>query len=216
MSAHHLIVTRRILSAAVIPAPELAVPVARALLAGGLDVMEVTFRNAHAAECIRRIRAEVPGMTVGAGTLLTPAQVDAARAAGAEFGVSPGFNPTVVRHAVSAAFPFVPGVLTPGEMEQSLELGCNLVKFFPAAAGGGPDFIKAVAAPYAHTSLQLVPLGGIGEQNLANYLALPLVVAVGGSWLTDRELLTAGRWDEISARTRRALAITTAAGIEGR
>lgn len=216
MNAHHLIVARRILSAAVIPAPELAVSVARALLAGGLDVMEVTFRNAHAAECIRRIRAEVPGMTVGAGTLLTPAQVDAACAAGAEFGVSPGFNPTVVRYAVGAAFPFVPGVLTPGEMEQSLELGCNLVKFFPAAAGGGPDLIKAVAAPYAHTSLQLVPLGGIGELNLASYLALPLVAAVGGSWLTDRELLTAGRWDEISARTRRALAIATAADVEER
>lgn len=145
-------------------------------------------------------------MLVGAGTLLTPAQVDEARAAGAAFGVTPGFNPTVVRHAVTSGFTLAPGVLTPGEMEQSLELGCPTVKFFPAAAAAGPDFIKAVAAPYAHTALRIVPLGGIGEHNLATYLALPLVVAVGGSWLTDRKLAAAGQWAEVTALTRRAVA----------
>lgn len=201
----------RILSAAVIDDPAHAVPLARALLAGGLDVMEVTFRNAHAAECIRRIRAEAPSMVIGAGTLLTPAQVDEARTAGAAFGVTPGFNPTVVRHAVATGFTLAPGVLTPGEMEQALELGCPTVKFFPASAAGGPDFIKAVAAPYAHTPLRLVPLGGISEANLAAYLALPLVVAVGGSWLTDRKLAAAGRWDEITTLTRRAVAVATGA-----
>lgn len=198
---------RRIMSAAVIDAPEHAVPLARAFLAGGLDIMEVTFRNAHAAECIRRIRAEVPAMTVGAGTLLTPAQIAGAQAAGAMFGVSPGFNPTVVRAAVAAGFPFIPGALTPGEMEQSLELGCSLVKFFPASAAGGLDFIRSLAGPYGHTPLRLVPLGGIGESNLAAYLALPLVLAVGGSWLSDRALVAAGRWAEITARTRRSLAL---------
>jgi len=197
----------RILSAAVIDDPAHAVPLARALLAGGLGIMEVTFRNTHAGECIRRIRSEVPAMTVGAGTLLTPAQIDEAIKAGAQFGVSPGFNPTVVRHAVAAGFPFAPGVLTPGEMEQSLELGCPVVKFFPAAAAGGPDFIKSIAAPYAHTALRLIPLGGIGEKNLADYLALPLVVAVGGSWLTDRKLAAAGKWGEISSLTKRAVQI---------
>ena len=197
----------RILSAAVIDDPAHAVPLARALLAGGLGIMEVTFRNAHAGECIRRIRSEVPAMTVGAGTLLTPAQIDEAIKAGAQFGVSPGFNPTVVRHAVAAGFPFAPGVLTPGEMEQSLDLGCPVVKFFPAAAAGGPDFIKSIAAPYAHKALRLIPLGGIGEKNLADYLALPLVVAVGGSWLTDRKLAAAGKWGEISSLTKRAVQI---------
>src|SRR5689334_5487924 len=128
---------RRVLSAANIHALEQAAPLAAALLAGGLDVMEVTFRFPHAAECVRRIRAEVPGMIVGAGTLLTPAQIDEARAAGAQFGVSPGFNPRVVRAAVERGFPFIPGVMTPGEMEQALELGCPWVKFFPAAAAGG-------------------------------------------------------------------------------
>ncbi|MEI8037784.1 MAG: bifunctional 4-hydroxy-2-oxoglutarate aldolase/2-dehydro-3-deoxy-phosphogluconate aldolase [Verrucomicrobiota bacterium] len=195
----------RILSAAVIDDPAHAVPLARALLAGGLGIMEVTFRNAHAAECILRIRSEVPEMIVGAGTLLTPAQIDEALAAGAGFGVSPGFNPTVVRHAVAADFPFAPGVLTPGEMEQSLELGCPAVKFFPAAAAGGPDFIKAIAAPYAHTALRMIPLGGIGEHNLAEYLELPLVVAVGGSWLTDRKLAATGNWEEITLLTKRAM-----------
>ena len=137
--------------------------------------------------------------------MLTPAQIDEAIKAGAQFGVSPGFNPTVVRHAVAAGFPFAPGVLTPGEMEQSLELGCPVVKFFPAAAAGGPDFIKSIAAPYAHTALRLIPLGGIGEKNLADYLALPLVVAVGGSWLTDRKLAAAGNWEEITNLTKRAV-----------
>jgi 2-dehydro-3-deoxyphosphogluconate aldolase/(4S)-4-hydroxy-2-oxoglutarate aldolase len=194
----------RLLSAAVIERPEHAGPLACALLEGGLDVMEVTFRNMHAAECIRRIRAEVPAMRVGAGTLLSATQVDEARAAGAEFGVTPGFNPAVVRHAVGTGFPLAPGVLTPGEMEQSLALGCPVVKLFPAGAAGGPDYIRAIAAPYAHTPLRLVPLGGVNEASLATYLALPLVLAVGGSWLTDRALVAAGRWDEITARTRRA------------
>jgi 2-dehydro-3-deoxyphosphogluconate aldolase/(4S)-4-hydroxy-2-oxoglutarate aldolase len=199
----------RLLPAAVIDDPARAVSLARALLAGGLDVMEVTFRNAHAAESIRRIRAEVPAMTVGAGTLLTPAQVDEARAAGAVFGVTPGFNPTVVQHAVASNFTLAPGVLTPGEMERSLELGCPVVKFFPAAAAGGHDFVKAVAAPYAHTALRMIPFGGVGEHNLADYLGFPLVVAVGGSWLCERALIAAGDWAEIAARTRRSVTAAT-------
>jgi len=201
--AEHL-ARQRILAAVVIDDPDRAVPLARALLAGGLDLMEVTFRNGHAPESIRRIRAELPAMTVGAGTLLSPGQIDAARAAGATFGLSPGFNPAVVRHAVREGFAFIPGTLTPGEMEQSLALGCPLVKFFPAAAAGGPDFVRAIAAPYGHTALRLIPLGGIGESNLASYLSLPLVAGVGGSWLAERALVAAGRWDEITARTRRA------------
>ena len=196
---------RRILSAAVIEKPEHAVPLARALLAGGLDIMEVTFRNAHAAECIRRIVAEVPDMMVGAGTLLNAVQIDDARAAGASFGLTPGFNPPVVQAAVDRGFPFIPGVLTPGEIEQSLALGCPIVKFFPAASAGGPGFIKAVAAPYAHTPLRIVPLGGISDSNLGDYLRLPIVVAVGGSWLTSRDLAGAQRWADITQLTKRTM-----------
>ena len=215
MTLHELqnrIAARRLLSAAIIDDVEHAVPLARALLAGGLDVMEVTFRNAHAAECVRRIRAEVPAMTVGAGTLLSGAQVEEARAAGAQFGVSPGFNPRVVRWAVEKAFPFIPGVITPGEMEQALEAGCPWVKFFPAAAAGGVEFLKAVAGPYAHTPLRLIPLGGVSEANMADYLALPIVAAVGGSWLTDRKLAAGGRWGDITDITRRSLERARPAG----
>lgn len=200
----------RILVAAIIDDPAHAVPLAQALAAGGLPLLEVTFRNAHAAECIRRIRAEVPAVTVGAGTLLSPAQVDAARAAGAVFGVSPGFNPSVVRHAAAAAFPFAPGVLSPGEMEQALELGCHAVKFFPARAAGGTEFLQAVSAPYAHTPLRFIPLGGVGEADIPAYLALPLVVAVGGSWLADRKLAAAGNWAGITELARRAVAAAQA------
>ena len=199
------IALRRVLPAAVIETPEHAVPLARALLAGGLDIMEITLRNAHAAECVRRIRETVPEMRVGMGTLLSAAQIDLARDAGAMFGVSPGFNPATVRHAVAQGFPFVPGVMTPGEMEQSVELGCPLVKLFPAGAAGGPAFIKSIAAPYAHTPLRLIPFGGVNAENMSSYLALPLVAAVGGSWLTERELAAAGNWAEITTRTRRAM-----------
>lgn len=197
----------RILAAAVIDDPEHAVPLARAMLAGGLGVMEVTFRNAFATESIRRIRREVPEMIVGAGTLLTSAQIDEAMMAGAQFGLSPGFNPTVVRAAVQRKFTFVPGVLTPGEMEQSLELGCPWVKFFPAVAAGGVQFLKSIAAPYSHTPLRIIPLGGIGEKNMADFLSLPIVLAVGGSWLTDRKLAAAGAFGEITTLTLRALKI---------
>jgi 2-dehydro-3-deoxyphosphogluconate aldolase/(4S)-4-hydroxy-2-oxoglutarate aldolase len=197
---------RRLLPAAWIDSPDHAVPLAEALLAGGLDVMEVTFRNVHASECIRRIRAEVPEMLVGAGTLLSAAQLDEAISAGAQFGVSPGFNPTVVRAAVERGLLFVPGALTPGEMEQALELGCPWVKFFPASAAGGVAFIQAMVAPYAHTPLRIIPLGGIHEQNMAEYLSLPIVVAVGGSWLTDRKLAAEGRWGDVTETTRRAMA----------
>jgi 2-dehydro-3-deoxyphosphogluconate aldolase/(4S)-4-hydroxy-2-oxoglutarate aldolase len=207
MTTADRIAAKRILSAAVIGEPQHAVPLAKALLAGGLDVMEVTFRNAHAAECIRRIRGEVPEMLVGAGTLLTPRQLDDAIAAGAQFGVSPGFNPTVVRAAIGRKFMFVPGVMTPGEMEQSLELGCPWAKFFPAVAAGGVELLKSLTGPYGHTPLRLIPLGGIGENNMEDYLALPLVVAVGGSWLTDQKLAAQGAWGEITARTARAVSI---------
>jgi 2-dehydro-3-deoxyphosphogluconate aldolase/(4S)-4-hydroxy-2-oxoglutarate aldolase len=200
------IARRRVLSAAIIDAPEHAVPLANALLAGGLDVMEVTFRNAHAAECVRRIRREVPDMCVGAGTLLNAAQIDEARAAGAQFGVSPGFNPRVVGAAIERGFCFIPGVITPGEMEQAVELGCPWVKFFPAAVAGGIEFLKAIAAPYGHTALRIIPLGGISEANMSEYLAMPIVAAVGGSWLTDRKLASAGLWHDITELTRRAMA----------
>lgn len=206
METRQRIARRRILSAAVIDDPAHAVPLATALLAGGLDVMEVTFRNTHAAECIRRIRADVPGMWVGAGTILSTAQLDEAMEAGACFGVSPGFNPNVAREAVARNFNFIPGVVTPGEMEQAMELGCPWVKFFPAAAAGGVDFLKSISAPYLHTDLRIIPLGGIDQANMSDYLALPIVSAIGGSWLSDRKLAASHDWSAITDITRKAVA----------
>jgi 2-dehydro-3-deoxyphosphogluconate aldolase / (4S)-4-hydroxy-2-oxoglutarate aldolase len=203
---------RRVLAAATIPSADLALPVARALCEGGLDVMEVVFRNRDASEAIRRIRADIPDMQVGAGTLLTSAQIEEALAAGAQFGVSPGFNPTVVKAAQNVGLSFIPGVATPGEMERALELGCETVKFFPAEAAGGVKFLRAVAGPYAHTSLRAIPFGGIGPHNLTDYLANPLVVAVGGSWMVPREMILAHNWKGITELAQEAVRLAATVG----
>lgn len=207
MSAFDRIAARRILPAAVVPAARHAVPLAAALIEGGLDVMEVTFRNAEAPEAIRLIRAEFPEMSCGAGTLLSVQDLDSAIGAGAEFGLSPGFNPEVVKAAVERGFPFIPGVQTAGEMERALSLGCPWVKFFPAEAAGGVGFLKAVSAPYAHTDLKIIPLGGVSPANLAAYLALDIVPAVGGSWLANASILASGDYAKITQFTCEAVAL---------
>jgi 2-dehydro-3-deoxyphosphogluconate aldolase/(4S)-4-hydroxy-2-oxoglutarate aldolase len=207
MSEHcfHRIFKRRLLPAAGLESADLAVPAAQALLSGGLDVMEVPFRNAEAPRCVERIRNEVPGMQIGAGTLIHPRQVREAIDAGAEFGVTPGFNPAVIEEALKRNFPLIPGVLTPGEMEQAMVMGCFTVKFFPAAEAGGVSFLKALAGPYGPAGLRVIPFGGINPTNLSQYLALPLVPAVGGSWIVSRELTSAHAWDEIERQAREAL-----------
>ena len=189
---------------------EAAAPLAEALLAGGLDVMEITFRTPAAADALRRIAAGYPEILLGAGTLLEPGQVLRAREAGAVFGLAPGLNPRILETAAGCGMFFAPGVMTPSEVEQALDLGCNLLKFFPAAAAGGVAMLKAIAGPYAHTGVRFIPTGGIAADNMREYLQLPLVAAVGGSWMVDRALVAAGRWDEITRLTREAVA--TAAG----
>jgi 2-dehydro-3-deoxyphosphogluconate aldolase/(4S)-4-hydroxy-2-oxoglutarate aldolase len=204
MTVFEQIAQNKILPATVVPKADQAVPLAQALLAGGLDIMEVTLRNADAPEAIRLIRANVPAMRCGAGTILSIQDLDTAMESGAEFGLSPGFNPAVVQAAVERSFPFIPGVQTAGEMEQSLTLGCPWVKFFPAEAAGGVKFLKAVSAPYGHTDLRIIPLGGISPDNLADYLALDIVPAVGGSWLGNAKLLNSGDFAKITELTRQA------------
>ena len=169
----------------------------RALLDGGLPVAEVTFRTGAAPEAIRILRAEYPDLLVGAGTVLTPAQVDAALAAGAAFAVTPGFNPRVVDHCLSRGLPIVPGVNSPSQVEQGLERGLKLLKFFPAEVSGGVKMLKALHGPYAE--VLFMPTGGVEPANLASYLALPYVAAVGGSWMVKEELLLAGRWSEVAS-----------------
>lgn len=184
-----------------------AEPLAEALLAGGLDVMEITFRTPAASGAIRRIATAFPQILLGAGTLLDREQVLDAREAGAVFGLAPGLNPRVVEAAIDCGMTFVPGVMTPSEVDQALELGCKLQKLFPAGLAGGVEMLKALAGPFAHTGVRFIPMGGINPDNLGGYLKLPIVAAAGGSWMVDKALIAARRWNEITRLCRQARAI---------
>ncbi len=180
-----------------------AVPLAKALCEGGLPVAEVTFRTAAAEEAIRKMCEAYPDMFVGAGTVLTTEQVDRAVAAGAQFIVSPGFNPTVVKYCIGKNIPITPGISTPSEIEQALELGLEAVKFFPAEASGGIAKIKAMAGPY--TTMKFMPTGGINADNLTSYLDFPKILACGGSWMVSDKLINAGEFDKIRELTAEAV-----------
>jgi len=157
-----------------------AIPLADALSAGGLPLVEITFRTKAAAEVIKAITRHRPGMLVGAGTVLTQENLEEAKASGAVFAVAPGLNPQTVKMAQAARLPFIPGVATAGEIERGLELGCKLLKFFPAGALGGVQMLEALAAPYHHTGVRFLPTGGVNPSNLETYLRIPSVAAVGG------------------------------------
>ena len=200
------ILEQRIIPVATIERVEDAVPVAEALKAGGLGSIEITLRTAAAEECIAAIRRAMPDMLVGAGTILSTDQVDRVVERGAMFGVAPGLNPVVVRWAREKEWLFIPGVMTPSEVELALTLGCTLLKFFPAEQAGGAAMLKAMAGPYGHTGVKFLPLGGINIRNMADYLALPVVGGIGGSWLVDKRLIAAKDWPAITVRTREALA----------
>ncbi len=184
---------------------EKAVPLANALMKGGLPAAEVTFRTAAAADAIANIAKALPDMLVGAGTVLTTEQVDKAIEAGAKFIVSPGFNPKIVKYCIEKGVPVCPGCATCGEMEQAMELGLDVVKFFPAEAIGGLNVIKSVSAPYA--KLKFMPTGGINEENILSYLKNPKILACGGSFMVKDSLIKEGKFDEIEALTRNAVAL---------
>jgi 2-dehydro-3-deoxyphosphogluconate aldolase/(4S)-4-hydroxy-2-oxoglutarate aldolase len=205
------ILTKRIVPVVVLDSAEHAEPLAEALLAGGLDLMEITFRTAAAEACIRRIASRFPEMLLGAGTLLDPEQVVRAKNAGAEFGLAPGLNPEVIEAAEEAGLAFSPGVMTPSEVECALGFGCKLLKFFPAEAAGGVNMLKSLAGPYGHTGIKFIPTGGITSNNLTDYLKLPVVAAIGGSWMVDKKLVNEGKWGEITRLTKQALEAAGAA-----
>ena len=183
---------------------EQAEPLGQTLLAAGLPAAEITFRTPVAAEVIRRLRAAFPELLIAAGTILTPAQVDTALAAGADFIVSPGLNPTTVRHCQQQGIPIIPGVNNPSQVEQALELGLSTLKFFPAEASGGIAMLKALAAVYP---VQFMPTGGISPSNLQPYLALPNVFACGGSWMVPSELIDQGDWTTLGRLIADAVAL---------
>lgn len=200
------ILAKRIVPVVVLDHVESAEPLAEALLEGGLDIMEITFRTAAAEESIRRIAARFPEILLGAGTLLEKEQVRRAKDAGAVFGLAPGLNPDIIAFAREIGLRFSPGVMTPSEVEQALSLGCELLKFFPAEVAGGVNMLKALAGPYGHTGVRFIPTGGVSSGNLSDYLKLPVVAAIGGSWMVDKQLVSEGKWSEITRITREALA----------
>ena len=198
---------QRLICVAVIDQPDDAVPLAEALLAGGLNCIEVTFRTAGAASAIQAIRKNVPRISVGAGTLLSAEQVRQAADAGAQFGVSPGLNEAVVAVAAKNWMPFFPGIMTPTEVDRALNLGCTQLKFFPAETAGGVKMLKALAGPFSHTGVKFIPTGGINAASLADYLAVPQVAAVGGSWMAERKLVAEKNWAKITALTAEAMKV---------
>ena len=186
-----------------------AVPLAKALVEGGLPCAEVTFRTEAAEESIRLMAEQFPEMLVGAGTVLTTEQVDAAVGAGAKFIVSPGLNPKVVKHCLDKGYPIVPGTSNPSDVETAIELGLDVVKFFPAEPSGGLAMIKAVAAPY--NKLRFMPTGGINAKNALPYLQYDKIIACGGSWMVKSDLIKEGKFDEITALTKEAVSLVRSA-----
>lgn len=182
-----------------------AVPLAAALETGGLPVAEVTFRTPAAAASIRAISDAKPNVIVGAGTVLTVDQVSQAFDSGAQFLVSPGFNPTVVSKAAELDLPIVPGVNSPTDVEMAMDHGLKVLKFFPAEASGGVAMLKSLAGPYG--DVRFIPTGGIGPKNLPDYLSLSNVLACGGSWMVSPRLIAQGNFDEISELTREAVTL---------
>lgn len=182
---------------------EKAVPLAQALVKGGLPAAEVTFRTAAAEDAIRRIVAEVPDMLVGAGTVLTKEQADRAIAAGSQFIVSPGFNPEITRYVLDKGVAMMPGTATPGEMEQAMSMGLDVVKFFPAEQNGGVAKLKALAGPY--TNLRWMPTGGVNTKNLMDYLGFDRIIACGGTWMVKKDLIEGEKWDEITRICKEAV-----------
>ncbi|HEV2320146.1 MAG TPA: bifunctional 4-hydroxy-2-oxoglutarate aldolase/2-dehydro-3-deoxy-phosphogluconate aldolase [Verrucomicrobiae bacterium] len=199
------ILKQRLVCVAVIDKPEDAAPLAEALLAGGLNCIEVTFRTAGAAESIARIRKALPNAIVGAGTLLTADQVKAAVDAGAQFGVSPGLSESVSVEAKKNGLLLFPGVITPSEILTALDLGWKYLKFFPSETFGGVNVLKALAGPFGHTGVKFIPTGGITAATLPNYLSVPQVAAVGGSWMAERKLVAERNQAKITALTAEAM-----------
>lgn len=199
--------TGGVIAVLVIDRKEDAAPVAEALQAGGITSIELTLRTAAGIEALKEIKKHFPNLLVGAGTVLTPAQVAQVKAAGADFAVAPGTNHRVMSAAEAEGIPFGPGIATPSDIEAALEHGANLLKFFPAESSGGLAYLKTASAPYAHLGLRYIPLGGLTAESMGTYLAEKSVAAIGGSWLAPRELINAGDWAAITERARRAMEV---------
>ena len=181
---------------------ESALPLANALIEGGLPVAEITFRTEAAADVIALLAKERPELILGAGTVLTGENMQKAKDCGAVFAVAPGLNPEVARKAREIGMPFVPGINNPTDIETALSLGFKILKFFPAEASGGMKYLNAIAAPYKHTGVKFMPTGGINAGNLSDYLQLPIILACGGTWIAKKEDMAFGNWNEVATKCR--------------
>lgn len=180
-----------------------AIPLGRALVENGMPCAEITFRTECAADAIRAMRKEFPEMLIGAGTILTNAQVDEAIDAGVDFIVSPGFNPRTVQYCLDKNMPIVPGVNNPSLVEQAMDMGLRTLKFFPAEPSGGVNMLKALSAVYP---VKFMPTGGVSLNNVDEYLSIPSVLACGGTWMVPTNLIDEGKWDELGALVKGAVA----------
>ena len=181
-----------------------AVPLARALLEGNVDIMELTLRTPAAMDALQEIKSDVPEMMVGIGTVITPDQVKQITQLWAAFGVAPGLNPSVVKTAQKEGLPFIPGIVTPSDIECAIGLGCNVLKYFPAEPAGGLGYLKSMANPYNHLGIKYVPLGGLNQGNFKAYLEFPSILAVGGSWIAKRDVIQKNDWKTITNNARQA------------
>ncbi|ERJ93301.1 bifunctional 4-hydroxy-2-oxoglutarate aldolase/2-dehydro-3-deoxy-phosphogluconate aldolase [Treponema lecithinolyticum] len=198
---------RAVVAVLEIESAENAVPTAKALAAGGVTAIELALRTDAAEPSIALIKKEVPEMMIGIGTIILSGQAKRVKKAGASFGVAPGLNANIVKEAIACGLPFAPGVATASEIEQAYALGCKLLKLFPAGPLGGIPYLKSVLTPYKHLGLKYFPLGGVTEDTLADYAAVPQVAAIGGSWIATRDLISSKNWAEIERRSKKACEI---------
>jgi len=199
------IARHRIIPVIAIDQAQHALPLADALIEGGLPLAEITFRTPAAAGVLRQLRDERPELLLGAGTVLDRESMQLALDCGARFALAPGFNPAVAAEALEIGLPFSPGVATPSEVEQAMSLGFKVLKFFPAGDVGGPRMLRSLSAPYGHTGVRFIPTGGVTPDNLAEYLSVPTVIAVGGTWIASRETIKAEKWKTIRDNCRKVV-----------
>ena len=183
-----------------------AEPLAEAILKGGMDVIEVTCRTAAAPEALVRIKKEFPEMMVGAGTVVTSDQAKMCMDVGVSFGLAPGLNPDTIKTFQDNGTLFIPGVMTPSEIEQGLSLGCKMLKFFPAGTAGGPNMLKNMSAPYVSFGVKFCPTGGVKLDNMLEWLDMPVVSAIDGTWLATKQQIADKQWDVITAQVAGAKA----------
>lgn len=189
-----------ILAVIVVDDEQQALSTISALIDGGINAVELALRTPSALHAIERVRVAAPSLLLGVGTVLTPAQVRQCHAAGVDFALAPGVNCRVIAEAIDVMLPFVPGIATPSDIEAAVEMGCDLLKFFPAEPVGGIDYLTSIAAPYQHLNLSYIPLGGIHAENCVSYLKSPIVCAIGGSWLAPTSLIREQNWKQIRQR----------------